>query len=295
MPLTVITLTNVTRALRGDLTKWMQEIATGVYIGNFNSRIREELWDRVKESIGNGEATLTYKSQTELGYSFETINTNREIIDFDGLEMVFLPKTQDEEEIKKGYSKQAEFRKARYFTSAGGKVKSKFIILDIETDGLNPRRNEILEIAAIKVKGEKLEKFQSLIHYEKNLPEGIKKLTGLNEDLLKKEGKDLKETLVKLMEFIGDHKLVGYNIDFDIRFLNDKLRKFKLPRIGNKTIDLMQLVKKDNMDLDNYKLETVLKSYEIDGKVEHRGLKDCKLIYELSTKVNVFQELIKSK
>lgn len=44
MPLAVITIKNSPNSLRGDLTKWMQEIATGVYVGNFNSKIREELW-----------------------------------------------------------------------------------------------------------------------------------------------------------------------------------------------------------------------------------------------------------
>ena len=49
MPLTVITVKTVPPSLRGDLTKWMQEIATGVYVGNFNSKVREELWERVKQ------------------------------------------------------------------------------------------------------------------------------------------------------------------------------------------------------------------------------------------------------
>ena len=44
MPFTVITLKKVPNSLRGDLTRWMQEIATGVYVGNFNSRVREALW-----------------------------------------------------------------------------------------------------------------------------------------------------------------------------------------------------------------------------------------------------------
>ena len=46
MPLTVLTLKNVPPSLKGDLTKWMQEIATGVYVGNINTRVREKLWDR---------------------------------------------------------------------------------------------------------------------------------------------------------------------------------------------------------------------------------------------------------
>ena len=44
MPFTVITLKSSPSSLRGDLTKWMQEIATGVYVGNFNKKVREELW-----------------------------------------------------------------------------------------------------------------------------------------------------------------------------------------------------------------------------------------------------------
>lgn len=44
MPLTIITISKVKNSLRGDLTKWMQEIDTGVYVGNFNSKVRENLW-----------------------------------------------------------------------------------------------------------------------------------------------------------------------------------------------------------------------------------------------------------
>lgn len=61
MPLTVITMTNCPLSLRGDLTKWMQEIATGVYVGNFNSRVREELWKRIEDSVGNGANELFFQ------------------------------------------------------------------------------------------------------------------------------------------------------------------------------------------------------------------------------------------
>ncbi len=47
MVMTVVTLSKVPPSLRGDLTKWMQEIATGVYVGNFNTRVREQLWERI--------------------------------------------------------------------------------------------------------------------------------------------------------------------------------------------------------------------------------------------------------
>ena len=60
MPFTVITVKNVPKSLRGDLTKWMQEIATGVYVGNCNSKDREQLCSRVLDSIDGGEATISY-------------------------------------------------------------------------------------------------------------------------------------------------------------------------------------------------------------------------------------------
>ena len=56
----VITLTKVSNSLRGDLTRWCQEVQTGVYVGNFSARIRDLLWIKIKENIGQGEATLIY-------------------------------------------------------------------------------------------------------------------------------------------------------------------------------------------------------------------------------------------
>ena len=70
-------MSNAPVSLRGDLTKWMQEIATGVYIGNLNSRVREELWERVTQSVGKGQATLSYATRNELGYQFMTHRTKQ--------------------------------------------------------------------------------------------------------------------------------------------------------------------------------------------------------------------------
>ncbi|MDN6836187.1 MAG: type I-E CRISPR-associated endoribonuclease Cas2e, partial [Lactococcus lactis] len=88
MPFTVITLKKVPNSLRGDLTKWMQEIATGVYVGNFNTKVRSQLWERVIQSVGTGEATMSYVYRNEIGYQFETLNTQRQVADYDGIPLV---------------------------------------------------------------------------------------------------------------------------------------------------------------------------------------------------------------
>ena len=74
MPFTVITLSKVPNSLRGDLSKWLQEVATGVYVGNLNTKVREKLWERVKDNLKDGEATISYYHRNEIGYNFETIN-----------------------------------------------------------------------------------------------------------------------------------------------------------------------------------------------------------------------------
>lgn len=117
MPLTVITIKNIKPSLRGDLSKWMQEISTGVYIGNFNSKIREKLWERVKENIIDGEATLSYYCNNEIGYSFDTYNSDRKIFDYEGIPLVYIP-TEKETNIneKTGYSDAYKFYNARKFS-----------------------------------------------------------------------------------------------------------------------------------------------------------------------------------
>ena len=47
----VITLTDCPPKLRGDLSKWLCEINTGVYVGNLSGRVRDELWERVCSNL----------------------------------------------------------------------------------------------------------------------------------------------------------------------------------------------------------------------------------------------------
>lgn len=292
MPFTVITLKNTPNSLRGDLSKWMQEIATGVYVGNFNSKIREELWKRVIDSSGVGEATLSYRDRNEIGYNFETHNTRREVIDFEGIPLVLIRSEKKEpSKSQYGFSKASKYHKAKKFSKPKTNEKNiSLVILDIETDGLDEKTNKIIEIGALKT--DTKEEFHKLIKIDSNLPEKIIELTGIRDEDLK-NGEDIVTALKELKEFIGDRDIVGYGVKFDIKFINRNLKVNNLERLTNRFLDLLDFVKREKIFLENYKLETVLKSYGIDKKVPHRALKDVKLIYELSTKVNKFQEFIK--
>lgn len=301
MPLTVITLKKVPASLRGDLTKWMQEIATGVYVGNFNRRVREQLWERVLENTATGEATMSFAYQNEIGYQFETHRTQRQVIDYDGIPLVLLTNLDEVNEsasgYQKGFSNASKYKKARRYTSKTNKVEAKptYIVLDIETDGLDHKMHQIIELGAVKVDHGEVTFFHRLIEYNDVLPEQIINLTGITNDLLDKEGYPLEKALQELVEFIGTNDIVGYGVDFDMRFINRDLKRLNNTSLTNKVFDLMRYVKKEKMLLKNYKLETVVQSYDIASEVPHRALEDAKLIYELSTRVKLFLEKLDRK
>jgi CRISPR-associated protein Cas2 len=89
----VIVTENVPPRLRGRLGVWLLEIRAGVYLGNPSRRLREFIWGQVLEGVEDGNAVMAWSTNTESGYDFQTVGSNRRIpVDFDGLRLVsFLP------------------------------------------------------------------------------------------------------------------------------------------------------------------------------------------------------------
>ena len=297
MPLTVITLKNSPPSLRGDLTKWMQEIAVGVYVGNFNSKVREELWKRVVDSVGIGEATISYAYRNEIGYNFETHNSNRTVFDCDGVPLVLTPiaesNKQDAENKKHGFSTASKLRKAKKFSASSKTIaKNKdYVVIDIETTGLDYQNDRIIELGAVK-QTDKLEEYACLVKNNGKLSKTIIDLTGLKAEELK-NGKDEKEAIEEFLQFIGQSIVIGYNVDFDVKFINEALKRNNYSQLKNKSYDIMKYVKQEKLFLENYKLQTVLKEYGINEKVPHRALEDAKLSLKLLNKVNKLKEILK--
>lgn len=305
MPFTVITLRNVPNSLRGDLSRWMQEIATGVYIGNYNSKVREYLWKRISETVKEGEATISYSCRNEIGYSFSTCNTERQIVDFDGIPLVLLPwkefseKTgakeksanNDVNENKQSSSQtlscKTEHSNDLVSTNSGTfDRQNDLVFLDIETTGLNINEDLIIEIGAKRISDSesKEEVFQRLIRIDRQIPDVVRNLTKITDEMLS-NGAELETVLRDFQKFIQNTVLVGYNISFDIKFLNKAFEKFSLGTIRNKTKDLMYEAKRRNVYQQNYKFETTLKTYGIDQQVIHRALQDANLLQLLYYKM----------
>lgn len=287
----VITVSKTPPSLRGDLTKWCQEIQTGIYVGNVNAKVRDLLWERVQKNIGQGEATLVYNTNNELGYTFRTTRADRKVIDFDGIPL--LMHVNSTPVMKMGFSNAAKYHKARSYKKSNHQLcnnselaLTKFAVIDIETTGLDPKKCDILSIAAVKYSQKnKIEVFSKLINEAHHIPEDICKLTDLNLSILNSKGESLKQVLPLLTDFIGDRIILGYNLAFDINFLETAYKRNGLPILLNTSKDLLPIIKRSNKFLEDYGLSTVLDEYGIENENPHHADGDAKSTWELAVKL----------
>lgn len=93
----VIVVENAPPRLRGRLAIWLLEIRAGVYVGNYSVKVRDHIWQHVKEGIGEGNAVMAWRVNNEAGFDFVTWGTNRRIpVELDGAKLVsFLPPPEE--------------------------------------------------------------------------------------------------------------------------------------------------------------------------------------------------------
>lgn len=93
MAMIVVVTENVPPRLRGRLAIWLLQIRAGVYVGDVSRRVREMIWEQCSELSEEGNVVMAWKTNTESGFDFQTVGTNRRVpVDMDDLRLVsFLP------------------------------------------------------------------------------------------------------------------------------------------------------------------------------------------------------------
>jgi DNA polymerase III epsilon subunit-like protein len=122
------------------------------------------------------------------------------------------------------------------------------IVLDIETTGLSPILNSIIEIGAIDFSNTK-NQFQGQCHIwaGAEVDTTALKINGFTNEEITRNNKptefDLLQTFIKWLDRIEDRTICGQNIDFDIGFLNESAKRYKIDRnFGKRKVDLHSLV-----------------------------------------------------
>ena len=289
----VVTLTDCPISLRGDLTKWLFEINTGVFVGNVSARVRDNLWKRITENVQKGRATMVFSINNEQHMDFRVHNSEWKPIDFDGLKLVLRPSRSREQELantRMGFSNASKYRMARKRKSATKKEQQvrvednnyyeDYIVLDIETTGLDKVHDEIIEVGALKVRQDCIiAEFQMLIKIKRAIPTEIIELTGITDEMLNREGVCCKMVLENLKDFVGMDTICGHNIEFDIGFLNRVCKQEGMDIIDNNRVDTMEMYSNIMRSRRiRQKLIDVALYCGLETKQQHRGIEDCYLI-----------------
>lgn len=148
-----------------------------------------------------------------------------------------------------------------------------FVALDIETTGLSPVYNEIINIGAIRFRENRpVDQIDFLIKPQKRIPIFITSLTGIS-NLMVQDAPSIEEVLPRVMEFIGNDVIVGHNVNFDISFINNALIKHGYNNFLTTYIDTMLMARSFRK---NNSLENLVRDYVNKDYVEkHMGLDDA--------------------
>lgn len=285
----ILSITNCPPRLRGDLSKWLNEINTGVYIGKLSARVREELWDRICKNIRDGQATMIYSAANAQGFEILVHNTSWTPVDFDGITLMRRPLKQTDQtvanELKPGYSKASKYQMAR--KRKADAQKNYQVVLDLETTGLDAEKDHIIEIGAIKYANQEItDTFQCLIRSDRKIPEKIENLTGISNKMAQEEGVEEKEAIKKLLKFIGSYTVIGYNVKFDLEFVQIACECYHLENSIKKSKDILAIARRKIEDVENYKMDTVAQYFGIERRTKHRALEDCEIAYRIYSKLN---------
>ncbi len=85
----ILILERVPKSLRGELTRWLVEVDTGVFVGKVSATVRELLWQKCLEKRGDGRCCMVYNTNNEQGFAVRMEGyPDRSVRDFDGLQLV---------------------------------------------------------------------------------------------------------------------------------------------------------------------------------------------------------------
>ncbi len=149
-----------------------------------------------------------------------------------------------------------------------------YTVLDLETTGLNPATDLIIEYAAVKVRNNQVvDTFQSLCDPGFPIPPQIEMITGITTEMVR-FSPNPRKVLPDFLDFVGEDIIVGHNVLFDVRFIAASNGEFK-----NTYIDTMKLFRKLHPNLLHHRLSDMVDFYNQQNESAHRALSDCFATY----------------
>lgn len=174
-----------------------------------------------------------------------------------------------------GYSEPVRPLEKLHKTKSRLEFPDSYVAIDLETTGLHPRYDAIIEVAGVKIEnGQETGRFQSLVKPHNWIDARIVQLTGITNEMVR-SAPEPKGILPAFFDFIGDMPVVGHNINFDMNFLYEYASWLRPEPFTNDYVDTIQLSRRLYPDLPDRKLATLVSYLGVSVQGAHRALEDC--------------------
>lgn len=159
-----------------------------------------------------------------------------------------------------------------------------YVALDLETTGLSPRKDYILEIGAVRVADNKpVEKYTSFVDPGIPVPAHITELTGI-DNTMARSGRNIRPVMEEFLEFCENSVILGHNIPFDFGFLQQNAANMG-KNFPNLAIDTLQIARKFLPGLPSRKLGDLCSYYGLTQTKRHRAYEDAEAASRLYQKL----------
>jgi DNA polymerase III epsilon subunit family exonuclease len=160
-----------------------------------------------------------------------------------------------------------------------------FIVVDLETTGLEPKLDKIIEIAAVKVQGGQIvDEWNTLVNPGMFLPQVTTDITGITTEMVQ-DAPTFPDVVDDFLSFMGEGSVfVAHNVEFDRCFVNEHLIKHEREELQDPYMCTFKLAKQVHPNLARYNLGFLAESFGIDLSQAHRALHDAKATAELFIK-----------
>ena len=140
-----------------------------------------------------------------------------------------------------------------------------FTVFDIETTGMSPVRDRIVEIGAVRVEVDgSYSRFETLVNPAVAIPYAVSRVHGITDEMVKDAPK-FTEAGYAFQEFVRGSRLVAHNARFDLGFLQESLARTGLPLWKGRTLDTLRLIKTTHPHLPSYKLQSLRAIFQLDS------------------------------
>lgn len=161
----------------------------------------------------------------------------------------------------------------------GGKNLLKFVpnftTIDLETTGRSNKSRDITEVSAVKYRNyKKVDSLSFLIKPENTILPYVVSLTGITDEMVE-NAPHIDDVIERIVAFIGDDIILGHNVAFDYNLVSEAIEYKRGYGLQNDMVDTLRISRLILRDIENHKLETLCRYFNVERKVGHRALEDC--------------------